>query len=248
MKILHSSLIEKHLNHTLTEAEQQHFNTLYATDEQFRQAITCGTPIYEAIQHEKEMMVWKDRFKTWGKNNPIEPLPIKQEALTKTPKRMRLFVASIISLLFCVSATAFILQQSKVPRRVFDTFFTASPVPFYEKPSIEVAKMLELYSTKNYLNVVKRFETLSPSQKDTLRLYKGISELASNSIHPSQAFATLQAVARLANVPKDLTQWYKALALIKTRHTEAAKIELRAIAATNSNYRGRALETLKMLE
>jgi hypothetical protein len=247
MKLLPSSLIEKHFNHTLTDTEQAQFHTLYVTDEQFRQAVTCGQPIYEAIQHEKEMACWKNRFQSWGQA-PIPPLPIEQAALTKTPIRMRLFVASIVSLLFCVSATAFIWEQSKVPRRVFDTFFTASPAPFFEKPSVEIAKILNLYSTKNYLNVVKRFETLSPSQKDTLLLYKGISELASSSIHPSQAFATLQTVAQLSTVPKDITQWYKALSLIKTRHTEAAKIELRAIASTNSNYRGRALEALKMLE
>lgn len=172
----------------------------------------------------------------------------KTNAPPQKTKEMRFIIASTVSLLFLVTASIFILQQSKVPRRVFDTLFLPCPVAFYDTPSQEVAKMLELYRTKNYLNVVKKFDGLTTRQKDTLLLYKAVSQLAANNIHPHQAFTTFQTLERLEAAPKDLLYWYKALALIKMRYTEAAKIELRYIIATNSNYRGRALEALRMLE
>lgn len=230
------SYIDKYFEGTLTTEEQQEFDRLCLTDNEFAESLAYQKQLKKAI--------------TLSKRTDLKKKLQGFEVETKKPKSFKVWIAAASILLLCTLGYYFSMTSNS---GLYDDYYQT--YPNVELPTVRGNSNTDLksqafyaYDQGNYQQASEKFSEIYNNTKDDYALfYKAVSQM---ELHKhEEAIADLNAI-NLDDNPTytPFITWYKALCYLKLDNEKEAKPLLKSLAATDNPQKEMAAKLLSELE
>jgi len=241
-------LIERFLNGELTREEAANFSQRLDVDSELREKVQLEKQLLEALNEDSWSSIKNldnrqelDQYKELFKSDDIQQLKKtiakigdeNEEQKRISPKRNWYFYSAVAALLV-VSLMVYVnVNQTPSLENLYTDYLDSTELPSLvtrdnTDPSISEAETL--YTNKDYNNAVIAYTDLiekMPSNKGTLYLYKGVSEMQLNKF--TDAEKTFDILMRSASLDATKAYWYKALLYLKMKDRNQASDVLKVI-------------------
>ncbi|WP_025666866.1 tetratricopeptide repeat protein [Aquimarina megaterium] len=232
-------LISKYIQGTLTVEEQQEFDTLLNTDQNFRDEVLFHTNLKKVVEHKDD--------------NDFRHLLSDLESNVKKKKTLKWWYAAA-AILVLLGTTYFWNTKKPVSNdELFATYFKPyrnilQPVVRSGEHKNMISVAFNAYENGNFKKALDAFDiVLETEANDTLQFYKANALLKLNKA--KKAIIILENRNEIKNSFSEKNHWYLAMAYLKVGQLDKAKEQLELlIKIPDSEYkRTEAKELLKKL-
>ena len=240
----HEELIQKYVQETLNEEEQQLFSNLLQQDTNFAQAVTEYENIHKAIKFEE-----KQKLKSHLQN--IEATVALETNESKPSRNYKKLAIAVVLILFFGLLGNYIVQQSNRHETLYATYFepypnALLPVTRSETNASELAAAIRSYEAKDFEKAATQFEAILAKQNQPdveIWFYKAMSLL--NAGKDNEALDALRTIKHSETRFTPQIYWYGALLHVKFKENEKALKALQYMDSINTTYKKAAREVLK---
>lgn len=221
-------LIAKYIRNELNESENNAIQELLDSDPDFKELFEFEVSVQSAI-HNNEYNKQKQFFKDIENKNNTE---------NKTKPKLWYYMAASIILL--VSIGFYWKQYSSSPETLFADYYTTAsntshPIIRNQNDTDELTKAFIAYENEAYDQAQILFNNLyKTSNNSELLFYEGICYLEMNKTQG--AIETFNKHQTFQDKLAGKSQWYLALAYLKSDEKSKAKNLLEEISSSTSNY------------
>ncbi|WP_046755513.1 anti-sigma factor [Kordia jejudonensis] len=228
-------LIQKYIHGSLSETEQQQFDTLLATDPEFANAVAEYENIHAAItSHEKDDLK--------AQLQQLETTSETTNAAKPSRNYKRLAIAIVLLLFFGLLGN-YIIQQANTNETLYATYFEPYPnalQPVTRGPSDGklLTEATRAYEAKNYEEAIKTFDLIQAgfdNPNTEISFYKAMSLL--NLGKEKEALAILREIKHRKTRFTPQIYWYGALIHIKLDEKEKALKALEYMKTMNFSFK-----------
>lgn len=221
-----NELIKNYFLNRLSPEEQDRFDYLLQSDEEFREQVAFETKLKKSIyQSEHESL--KEELKK-----------IEQGVSNKTNTSKWYLVAASVVVLIAVGF--FWNKNDNSSEKLFDAYYltasnTSHPIVRDNGTQNSTTKAFVAYEMGQYKEALGLLENAYASSNNSeLLFYKGICYLQNDE--PAMAVETFQRHLKFGDRLREKSQWYLALAYLKADDKQQAKNVLGKIVTEPNNY------------
>lgn len=219
-------LIAKYIQNKLSEAEVAEVERLLDSDSEFREQLEFELQVKKAF-YKREHNEKKEFLKS-----------IESNVATKdTEFKWYLVAASIVIM---IMAGVYWNGQTKNPQKLFDSYYTVAsntshPIVRDNSGSNEITKAFIAYEREDYKLAQKLFaDVYKNANNSELLFYQGICYLETGKTN--KAIEVLLKHVAFNDKLKNKGTWYLALAFLKSNEKDKAKVFLKQITESSTNY------------
>ncbi len=247
-------LIRKYLEDTLTREEELVVADLYQKDADFRDAIDgleqLNTDELDDIMSSIDAKIESVTISSSSSDESESETP---EPITRNlyPWKNMAIAASVV-IFFLVGSIALTTQLKSTNQKIVENAFEPIPYPdMVTRGSGDELSNLEkiaisAYNTENYEVSAEHFLKLHKKYPENTKysLFLGISYMGLNKV--DKAIEVLESIESNEKFEDDI-RWYLALAYLKTKNKDKARVLFEELADSSSYYRESAIDIYDML-
>lgn len=230
--MINETLIEKYFSKQLTPEEVLEFEKRYKTDDSFKEDVDFLKDLKSVSEAEDDLQ-FKKQLASYESENTKK----KKSTVSKWLKPL-IAVAAILVVILSVN---FLMNDSLNEDQLFLNYFEPSknvsaPIVRSETDETMLNNAFIAYSEKNYSEAIALFETSYEDSKNSeLLFYEGNAYLAIGDIE--NAIAKFEEHLNYSDVLTNRSHWYLALAYLKSKNLEKAKLELKALIDSGETFK-----------
>jgi len=241
-------LIERFLKGELTLDEKDGFNQRLDTDSEFREKVQLEKQLLEALNEDswssiknldnrQELEEYQELFKSDNiqeLKKTIAEIGYKNELENRiNPKRNWYFYSAVAALLV-VSLMVYVnVNQTPSLENLYTDYLDSTELPSLvtrDNTNVSINNAEALFTNENYDEAIVAYTDLiekMPSNKGTLYLYKGVSQMKLNKF--ADAEKTFDKLMTSESLDATKAYWYKALLYLKMKDRNQASDVLKVI-------------------
>ena len=236
-----NELIENYFSKNISKQELLEFNHLYKTNPEFKEevdflkAIKSVSEVEDDVEFKKQLTSYESEY--------------TQQEKKKIAKWLKPLTA-VAALLIIALSINFLINSSINEDKLFATYFepsknVSSPIVRSETDETVLINAFIAYSEMNYIQAISLFDKAFDNTKNSeLLFYEGNSLLALGKTE--EAIETLKEHLTYDDTLSNRTHWYLALAYLKMKQLDKAKVELKALITSEETFK--KTEAISLLE
>lgn len=237
-------LIQKHIQGTLSEAEQKQFDVLMETNPEFAKAVAEFENVHAAISsYEKDQL--KSHLQTF------EATQDEPETTEKPSRSYKRLAVAIVLLVFFGLIGNYFIQQANSNETLYATYFEPYPnalQPVTRGPSdgMLLTEATRAYEAKNYEKAIENFDLIQAgfdNPNTEISFYKAMSLL--NLGKEKEALDILREIKDRKTRFTSQIYWYGALIHIKFDENKKALEALKYLDEIETTYKAKERVILK---
>lgn len=236
-----NELIENYFSKNISKQELLEFNHLYDTNPEFKEEVDFLKTIKSVSEAEDNV-----EFKKQLASYESEYAHKEKSIISKWLKPL----TTVAALLIIALSINFFINSSINEDKLFATYFepsknVSSPIVRSETDKTALNNAFITYNEMNYEQAIPLFDNAYNNTKNSeLLFYEGNSLLALGKIE--EAIEIFKEHLTYNDALTNRTHWYLALAYVKTKQLEKAKVELKTL--INSEETFKKTEASSLLE
>ncbi|MFD2916600.1 tetratricopeptide repeat protein [Psychroserpens luteus] len=236
-----NELIENYFSKNISKQELLEFNHLYKTNPEFKEEVDFLKAIKSVSEVEDDV-----EFKKQLTSYESEYAHKEKSIISKWLKPL----TAVAALLIIALSINFLINSSINEDKLFATYFepsknVSSPIVRSETDKTALNNAFITYNEMNYEQAIPLFDNAYNNTKNSeLLFYEGNSLLVLGKIE--EAIEIFKEHLTYNDALTNRTHWYLALAYVKTKQLEKAKVELKAL--INSEETFKKTEASSLLE
>ncbi|MDP5081296.1 MAG: hypothetical protein NWP87_01480 [Winogradskyella sp.] len=237
--MINESLIEKYFSRTLTYNESLEFEKRYNTDDNFKQEVDFLKDVNSVSKIEDDL-----RFKNQLASYESEAKQ-KEKNIPKKWLKPLIAVAAILAISLSI---IFLMKPPFDEEHLFSNYFEPSknvsaPIVRSEDNENIVNKAFMAYSETHYKDAISLFENAYDNTNNSeLLFYEGNAYLALDDLE--NAIAKFEEHLNYSDILTKRSHWYLALAYLKSKNLEKAKLELNALIKSEEAFKKEEAKSL----
>nr|WP_321227133.1 tetratricopeptide repeat protein [uncultured Psychroserpens sp.] len=236
-----NELIENYFSKNISKQELLEFNHLYDTNPEFKEEVDFLKAIKSVSEAEDDL-----EFKKQLTSYESEYIQQEKKKIAKWLKPL----TAVAALLIIALSINFLINSSINEDKLFATYFepsknVSSPIVRSETDETSVKNAFIAYSEMNYIQAISLFDKAFDNTKNQeLLFYEGNSLLALGKTE--EAIETFKEHLTYDDALSNRTHWYLALAYLKMKQLDKAKVELKALMTSEETFK--KTEAISLLE
>ena len=237
--MINKTLIEKYFSKQLTTDESLEFEKFYKSDLNFKQEVDFLKDLKSVSEVEDDL-----QFKKQLDSYESEYIQQEKSTVIKWLKPL-IAVAAILTISLSVY---FLMNPSLNEEQLFSNYFEPSknvsaPIVRSDTDETTVNNAFIAYSEADYKEAITLFDNAYQNSKNSeLLFYEGNAYLALGDT--DNAITKFEEHLNYSDILTHRSHWYLALAYLKSKNTEKAKLELKALMDSGETFKNEEAKSL----